>query len=119
MLVELRFSVPIGHSIKVAEQVELLGFLTGGFAGFGAGHEVIDEDFGVDFFLDVQRRGVDDERFLLVDVVVRLFTAPDQVRVQVAIAPFVADLDGFFGFLIHDGLHLGGGDVGAFGVVVG
>ena len=44
--------------------------------------EIVDEHFRVDFFLDVKRRGVDDE----VAPILLVFPAPDELRVEVAIA---------------------------------
>jgi hypothetical protein len=47
--------------------------------------QVVDQHLGVDLLLDVERRGVDDE----VRPVLLILAAPDQLRVQVAVAPLV------------------------------
>ena len=75
--------------------------------------QVVDQHLGVDLFLDVERRGVDDE----VAPVLLILAAPDELRVEVAVAALVGDADGRFVLLLHDGLIFGRGDVLALGVV--
>ncbi|MDN3634932.1 hypothetical protein QWY85_09700 [Neolewinella lacunae] len=125
MLVEFGFGVAFGYAVEVAKEVELGGFFLLGLPGFGAGYEVIDEDFGVYPLLDVEGWCVDGEVLLQVHIlqsrflVFGVFAPPDELGVEVAVAAFVGYLDGAAGILIHDGLHLCGRDVGAFGLLVG
>ena len=76
------------------------------FLVLGLLEEVVDEDFWVDLFLDVERRGVDDE----VAPVLLILPAPDELGIEVGI-PRVADLFGILLFLLDKGLLLGGRDV--------
>jgi hypothetical protein len=60
MLVELGLIDSFGDAVEVGEEVG--GCLTGGVLPFARfAKEVVDQRLGVDFFLDVERRGVDDE----------------------------------------------------------
>ena len=60
----------------------------------------------MDLFLDVERRGVDDE----VAPVLFIFPAPDELRIEIAIA-LITRLDGMLLFLLHDGLIFRGGNI--------
>ena len=62
--------------------------------------------FGWTFSWNVKRRSVDDE----VAPVLLIFPAPDELRIEIAIA-LIARLDGMLLFLLHDGLILRGGNV--------
>ncbi len=68
-------------AVKVGEEIgrELPGFVLRLARG---AQEVVDEHFRMDFLLDVKRRGVDDE----VAPILLIFPAPDELRVEVAIA---------------------------------
>ena len=67
----------------------------------------------MDLFLDVERRGVDDE----VAPVLLILPAPDELGIEVGVA-WVADGLGILLRLLDDGLMLGGGDVFPFRLVV-
>ena len=69
----------------------------------------------MDFLLGEERRGGDDQ----VAVVLLVLAAPDQLRVEVAVAPLVCDADGQPVGLGHDRLQLGGGDVAPGVIAVG
>ena len=71
-------------------------------------------DLGMHALLDVERRRVDDQ----VGPVLLVLAAPDQLRVQVAVAAFVGELDGTLLRLLHERLVLGAGQVLAAGVLV-
>ena len=76
--------------------------------------QVVDQHLGVDLFLDVERRGVDDE----VAPVLLILAAPDELGIEVGVArdsvqPAAAGL-----VLLEHGLVLGGGDVLPLGLVV-
>ena len=75
--------------------------------------QVVDQDLGVDFFLDVEWRGVDDE----VAPVLLVLTTPDELRVEVGVARILHPARRFLLFLKH-GLMFGGGDILPLGVVV-
>ena len=51
--------------------------------------QVVDQHLGVDLLLDVERRRVDDE----VAPVLLILAAPDELRVEVAVAALVGDAD--------------------------
>ena len=68
----------------------------------------------MDSFLDVERRGVDDE----VAPVLLVLAAPDELRVEVANAPFVGHTHGILLRLLQRGLVFGRGDLLARGLVV-
>ena len=78
-------------------------------------HQVVDEDLGMDALLDVERRRVDDE----VGPVLLVLAAPDQLRVQIAVAAFVGDAEGGLIVFLHQRLMLGAGKVFASGYGVG
>jgi len=68
----------------------------------------------MDLFLDVERWGMDDE----VGPVLLVLAAPDQLRIQIPIAPLVGHAHGRLLVLAQDRLVLGRRDVLAGGVVV-
>ena len=76
--------------------------------------QVVDQHLGVDFLLDVERRRVHHE----VGPVLLILAAPDQLRVQVAVAALVGHADGALLLLLHHRLIFGGGDVLAPGLLV-
>ena len=76
--------------------------------------QVVDQHLGVDLFLDVERRGVDDE----VAPVLLILAAPDELRVEVAVAALVGHAHRALLVLLHDGLIFGRGDVLPLGLVV-
>ena len=110
--VELGALGAFGEAVEVGEEVGL--GVGGSGAPGGAAFEVVDEGLGVDFFLDVDRRGVHEE----FGAVLLVFAAPDELGVQVGIAGVAEFLGGEVGG-VHDGLVFGGGDVGSLGLGVG
>jgi hypothetical protein len=79
-----------GQAVEVGEQVELLGSTALAFLSLGWPQQVINQHLGVDLFLDVERRGVHDQ----VGPVLLILAAPDQLRVQVAVAALIGHADG-------------------------
>ena len=88
--------------------------------------QVVDQHLGVHLFLDVERRGVHHQ----IGPVLLILAAPDQLRVQVAVAGLlfvrqfgaaarVAHLHRGLIVFLHHRLVFGGGDVLAGGLVVG
>jgi hypothetical protein len=61
----------------------------------------------VHLLLDVERRRLDNQ----VGPVLLVLAAPDELRVEIAIAPLIGEADRGFVLLIHDRLELGCGDV--------
>src|SRR5437867_26494 len=61
----------------------------------------------MDLLLDVERRSMDHE----VAPVLLVLAAPDELGVQVAVAPLVGDSDGILCLLLENGLVLRGWDV--------
>ena len=74
-----------------------------------------DQRLGVHLLLDVQGRRLNDE----VRPVLGVLAAPDELRVEVAVAPLVGHLDGVQLLVPHDRLILRGGDVLAVLALVG
>jgi len=124
VLVELGFVHAFGDAVEIGEEIGLeAGFL--GFGFFGLAEEIVDQDFGMDFFLDVEGRRLNDE----VGPILLIFAAPDELRIEIAVAlhffffearrgAFVGDGDGSGFFLFQDGLEFGGGNVLPLVVVV-
>ena len=112
VLVELGLVHAVRDAVEVGEEIgrELPGFV---LALARSAQQIVDERLRMDFFLDVERRGVDDE----VAPILLVFPAPDELRVEVAIA-LVAGLARLLLFLLEDGLIFGGGDVLPLGFVV-
>ena len=69
--------------------------------------QVVDQHLGVDLLLDVERRGMDDQ----IGPVLLVLAAPDQLRVEVAVAALVGHADRTLLSLLHDGLVFRRGDV--------
>lgn len=113
MLVELGPGGGIGEAVEVGEEVGLrAGFLI--FSCLALPEEVVDEDLGMDFFLDIKGRGLGDE----VRPILLIFPAPDELRVEIAVAAFIGNLQGAFVGVLHDGLMLDGGDILTAGLVM-
>ena len=75
--------------------------------------QVVDQRLGMDLFLDVQRRRVDDE----VAPVLLVFAAPDELRIEIRVAR-LADPLGVLLLLFQHGLVFSRGDVFALGLLV-
>jgi len=73
-----------GKAVEVGQEVHL--GIPGSFPGLGLEAEVVDEDFGVDFFLDVERGSLHDQ----VRPVLLILPPPNQLRIQVPVPPFVS-----------------------------
>ncbi|MDQ3002762.1 MAG: hypothetical protein M3Y08_16055 [Fibrobacterota bacterium] len=112
VLVELGLGIIIRQAVEVREQVhfdvrDLVLILA-------APQQVIDQHLGVDFFLDVQGRGMHHQ----IGPVLLVLAAPDQLRVQILVAALVGHANGGLGVLAHHALVFCGGDVFAGGFVV-
>ena len=122
MLIELGLSAVVGQAVEVGKEIDLLKSALspcpspacGRGVLFRLATQVVDQYLGVDLFLDVDRRRVDDE----VGPVLLVLAAPDQLRVQVAVAALIGDTNGRLLVLLHYRLVFGRGDVLAGGVVV-
>ena len=112
MLVELGLVRALGDAVEIGEEIGrevalvVLAFL-------GLLQQVVDERLRVDFFLNVEWRGIDDE----VAPVLLILPPPDELGIEIRIAR-VADRLRLFMLLLHDRLLLGGGDVLPLGIVV-
>ena len=69
--------------------------------------QIVDQHLGLHLFLDVERRRVDDQ----VAPVLLVLAAPDELRVEVAVAALVGDADRVLLLLLHDGLIFRRGNV--------
>ena len=105
-----------GQAVEVGEQIGEAGAAGSrrGARALALPHQVVDQHLGMDALLDVERRCVDDE----LGPVLQVFAAPDQLRVEVAVAPLVGDLQRALLLLLHQRLVLGAGQVPAAGVLV-
>jgi hypothetical protein len=105
VLVELRLVHPLGHTIEVGKKVDLkagsLGICLPRLA-----EEVVDQHLRMDLFLNVQRRGVDDE----IAPVLLILAAPDELGIKVNI-PGIPRRPWAGILLVDHGLMLGSGDV--------
>jgi hypothetical protein len=80
--VELGLVAPFGMPLKSANRsaIELRACACATLLGLA--QQVVDQHLGMHLFLDVERRGVDDE----VAPVLLILAAPDELRVEVGIA---------------------------------
>ena len=101
-----------GNAVEIAEEV---GKLAGVFSGAAA--QVVDEKLRMNFFLNVKRRSLDDERSR---VVLFVLPSPNELRIEIDVSR-VAKLDGRADIVLHDSLLFSGGDIFALclGVRVG
>ena len=76
--------------------------------------QVVDQHLGVHLLLDVERRRLNDE----VGEILLVLAAPDELRVEVAVAARVGHLDGAAVVVLQRRAVLGGGDVGPLRLVV-
>ena len=107
VLVELGAVGALGQAVEVGEHVDLIA--RGLPAVARLARQVVDQRLGLDFLLDVQGRHVDHQ---VVEVLVVL-TAPDELGVQVAIAPLVGLAERRFLLVTDQRLVLGRGDIRA------
>ena len=107
MLVEVGPVGAFGETVEVGEQVDLLVLIARPDAGLRFADEVVDQHLGVHLLLDVERRRVDDE----VAPVLYVLAAPDELRIEVAVAALVRQPHRRLIGLLHDRLVLGSRDV--------
>ena len=91
VLVELGLGAVVRQAVEVGEQVGLglgRGVLAVPAPVLRPAPQVVDEDLGVDLLLDEERRRLRDE----VRPVLLVLAAPDELRVEVAVAALVGDL---------------------------
>jgi len=98
-----------GHAVEVGEEINLRARLVR-LRLFRPADQVINEHFGVDLFLDIKGRGVDDE----VAPILLILAAPDELGIKVGVAR-ILHLAGRLLLFLNDGLVLGSGDVFAPG----
>ena len=112
MLVELGLGVLGRQAVEVGERVGLVFVWL--VAVPGLAHQVVYESLGVDPLLDVQGRRVNYK----VGPVLLVLAPPDELRVEVPVAPLVGHLNRALLFLPHQRLVLGRGQVPASSLVV-
>ena len=123
VLVELGLRLRARQAVEVGEEVDLRLRL---HTALGAPHEVVDQDLGMDLLLDEERWRRYDE----VGPVALVLAAPDELRVEVAVAQvlllleagdaaLVAHFDRALVLCSHHRLVLGGRDVPARRLLVG
>jgi hypothetical protein len=69
--------------------------------------QVVDQDLRVHFLLDVERRRLHDQ----VGPVLLVLAAPDELRVEIAVAPLILFADWRLVLLVHDRFELGRRDI--------
>src|SRR5437773_6504551 len=113
VLVELRLVHALGNAVEVSEEVrnDLAGLLT---PLSRPAQQVVDQHLGMDLLLDVERWRLDDE----VAPVLLVLAAPDELRIEIAVAPLVGGAPRLLRLLLNDGLVLGGRDVLALRLLV-
>jgi hypothetical protein len=110
--VELRQRLLVGQTVEIGEQVRhwrrlLLAAL------FALPQEIVDQNLRVHLLLDVEGRRLDDQ----IGPVLLVLAPPNQLRIEIAVAPPVLFADRRLVLLVHDRLELGGRDVAALIVV--
>src|SRR6266508_3899468 len=99
MLVELGFVHALGHAVEIGEEIRRkLSSLVRALARIA--QQVIDQHLRMDLLLNVERWSVNDE----VAPVLLVLAAPDELRIEVAVAPLVGDADGVLLGLLQYGL---------------
>ncbi len=76
--------------------------------------QVVNQHLGMDLLLDVERRRMDHQ----IGPVLLVLAAPDELRVEVAVAALVGHADRALLLLLHHRLEFGRGNVLALGLVV-
>ena len=114
VLVELGPRFFAGQSVEVGEEIELWLSCTV-CAGLCPPLQVVNQNLGMDLLLDVERRRGHNQ----VGPVLLVLAAPDQLRIEVAIAALIGNADRRPFLVAHHGLVLGGGNVLARSLVVG
>jgi hypothetical protein len=93
VLVELGARVAVGEAVEVGEEVGLC------VGRVFAPDQVVDQSLGVDLLLNIEGRSLDDE----VGPVLLVLAAPDELRVEVAVAALVGEPQGgLLGLCITD-----------------
>ena len=124
MPVELRLIDAFGYAVEVGKEIELLGLCRLVF--FGLPEQIVDQHLGVHLFLDIEGWCLHHQ----LGPVLLILAAPDQLRVQVAVARLlflrqfgaaarIAHLDRYLIVFPHHRLVFGGGDVFTGGLFVG
>ncbi|NYH97084.1 hypothetical protein [Novosphingobium marinum] len=86
-----------------------------GFVALAGAFQILDQRLGMDLLLNVERRRLDHE----VRPVRHILSPPHQLRIEIAIAPLVGDLDRPLGLGIDEGFQLRRGRVLAGRLVMG
>jgi hypothetical protein len=116
--VKLGFGVFVRQAVEVGEHVDLLP-LTPTLSPVGRGslsvtQQIVDQYFGMNLFLNIQRRRMNDQ----VRPILLVLAAPNQLRIEITVAALVGYSDGALLILTHDRLVFSGRDVLARGFVV-
>src|SRR5438094_1316554 len=113
VLVELGLVHALGDAVEVSEEIwnDLAGLLA---PLSRPAQQVVDQHLGMDLLLDVERWRLDDE----VAPVLLVLAAPDELRIEIAVAPLVGGTPRFLRLLLNDGLVLRGRDVLALRLLV-
>jgi len=114
MLVKLGSGRLPWQAVEVGEQIQLLGrFLCLGFFALAA--QIIHQYLGMHFFLDIEGRRLHHQ----VRPVLYVLAAPDQLRVQIPVAPLIGNPQGCQFIIPHHGLKFGSGDILAACLIMG
>ncbi len=106
VLVELGLVSARGDAVEVGEEVQVGAALGAGAVAALAG-KLVDQRLGVHLLLDVERR----RRHHQIAPILLVLAAPDELRIEVAIAPLPGHPQRALLLLFHQRLVLGGGDV--------
>ncbi|AEO46714.1 hypothetical protein F11_01220 [Rhodospirillum rubrum F11] len=114
VLIELGRRLLVGQAVEIGKQIDgrpdhFLG------PSPGLALQIVDQNLGVDLFLDIKRRGLNDQ-FRPIPLVL---APPDQLRVEIAVAAVIGDANGGFHLFLHHRLQFGGGDVDPLRILVG
>jgi len=83
VLIEIRFGGFRRYAVEIGKKVGLcFGSL---FVGFSAAQKIVNQNFGVNFFLNVKRRNMNNQ----LRPVLLVLAAPDNLRIEVAISVFL------------------------------
>jgi hypothetical protein len=108
VLVEFGQRLLVGQPVEIGEEIRhrrrcLVA------PRFALPQEVVDQDLRVHLLLDVERRRLDDQ----IGPILLVLAAPDELRIEIAVAPLIGEPDRRLVLLVHDRLELGGRDVAA------
>ena len=117
VLVELGAGVFIRQPIEIGKEVELETRLVGDLIRLhflAVASQVVDQHLGVDLLLDEERRRLRNE----VGGVLLIFAPPDELGIEVTVAPLIGNPERAAVVPFHDSLVLGSGDVLPRGITV-